>query len=101
MGRRAAAKRSSLAHLSTTLTTQGHAVSRLTVSRLLRQLGYSPKVNARHCEARSSPAEREAQFQHIAVERACFAAVSDPSVDTKKRGHWQLPQRRPRVVQDA
>lgn len=104
MGRRAAGKRSSLAHLSTTLMTQGHAVSRPTVSRLLHRLGYSPKVNARRCEARSSPAERNAQFQHIAVERARFAAAGDPgiSVDTKKKGaHRQLPQRRPRVVQDA
>ncbi len=104
MGRRAAAKRSSLAHLSTTLTAQGHAVSRPTVSRLLRQLGYSPKVNARRCEARSSPAERGAQFDHIAAERARFAAAGDPiiSVDTKKKGtHRQLPQRRPHVVHDA
>ena len=104
MARRAAAKRSSLAHLSTTLTAQGHAVSRPTVSRLLRRLGYSPKVNARRCEARSSPAEREAQFQHIAAERARFAAAGDPiiSVDTKKKGaHRQLPQRRAHVVQDA
>ncbi|GAC1530524.1 MAG: hypothetical protein NVS2B4_09430 [Ramlibacter sp.] len=104
MGRRAAAKRSSLAHLSTTLTADGHPVSRPTVSRLLRQLGYSPKVNARRCEARSSTAEREAQFQHIAQQRARFAAAGDPviSVDTKKKGaDRQLPQRRPRVVQDA
>ena len=104
MGRRAAAKRSSLAHLSTTLTAQGHAVSRPTVSRLLRRLGYSPKVNARRCEARSSPAERETQFQHIAAERARFAAAGEPiiSVDTKKKGAGrQLPQRRPRVAQGA
>lgn len=56
MGRRAAVKRSSLAHLSTTLTAQGHAVSRPTVSRLLRRLGYSPKVNARRWEVCGSPA---------------------------------------------
>lgn len=104
MARRAAAKRSSLAHLSAMLTTRGHAVSRPTVSRLLRQLGYLPKVNARRCEARSSPAERGAQFEHIAAQRARFAAAGDPiiSVDTKKKGaHRQLPQRRPRVVQDT
>jgi len=104
MGRRAAAKRSSLAHLSTTLMAQGHAVSRPTVSRLLRRLGFSPKVNARRCEARSSPAERDMQFQHIAAQRARFAAAGDPiiSVDTKKKGaHRQLPQRRPHVAQDA
>lgn len=104
MGRRAAAKRSSLAHLSTTLTAQGHAVSRPTVSRLLRQLGYSPKVNARRTEARGSLAERDAQFRHIAEQRARFEATGEPiiSVDTKKKGaHRQLPQCRARVVQDA
>lgn len=102
MGRRAAGKRSSLAHLSTALTTAGHPVSRPTVARLLRELGYSPKVNARRCEARSSPAERDAQFQHIAAERTRFAAAGDPiiSVDTKKKGaDRQLSQRRPHLVQ--
>lgn len=58
MGRRAKAKRSSLAHLSATLAQQGHAASRPTVARLLRHLGYSPKVNARRTEIRSSPPER-------------------------------------------
>ena len=104
MGRRAAAKRSSLAHLSITLTADGHPVSRPTVSRLLRRLGYSPRVNARRCEARSSPVERGAQFDHITAERARFAAADDPvvSVDTKKKGaHRQLPKCRPRVVQDT
>ena len=88
MGRRAKAKRSSLAHLSATLTTQGHAASRPTVSRLLRQLGYSPKVNARRTEVRSSPPERDAQFAHIAAQRQQFAAARAPvvSVDSKKEG---------------
>jgi hypothetical protein len=35
------------------------------VSRLLRQLGYSPKVNARRKEARASPEQRDEQFCHI------------------------------------
>jgi len=88
MGRRARAKRSSLRHLSATLTAAGHAASRPTVSRLLRQLGYSPKLNARRTEARSSPPERDAQFQHIAEQRHAFQATGDPiiSVDTKKKG---------------
>ena len=104
MARRAAAKRSSLGHLSTTLTTQGRAVSRPTVSRLLRRLGYSPKVNARRCEARSSPAEREAQFDHIAAERARFATAGNPiiSVDTKKKELISNYRNADRVVvQDA
>jgi hypothetical protein len=87
MGRRAKGKRSSLATLSTALTAAGHAVSRPTVSRLLRKLEYSPKVNARRTEAKRSPADRDAQFKHIAKQRARFEAAGDPviSVDTKKR----------------
>ncbi len=88
MGRRPKAKRSSLAHLSAMLGTEGHAASRPTVSRLLRQLGYSPKVNARRTEVRSSPPERDAQFAHIAAQRQQFAAAREPvlSVDAKKEG---------------
>ena len=87
MGRRAKGKRSSLATLSTALTQAGHPVSRPTVSRLLRKLEYSPKVNARRTEAKSSPADRDTQFRHIAKQRARFEAAGDPviSVDTKKR----------------
>lgn len=88
MGRRPKAKRSSLRHLSAALTAAGHPVSRPTVSRLLRELGYSPKLNARRKEARSSPPERDAQFRHIAEQRAAFEAAGEPiiSVDTKKKG---------------
>lgn len=103
MGRHAKAKRSSLRHLSAALTAAGHAASRPTVSRLLRQLGYSPKRNARRTEARSSPPDRDAQFRHIAEQRAAFEATGDPiiSVDTKKKGAGrELPQRRPSLVQE-
>jgi len=87
MGRRAKGKRSSLATLSTALSAAGHPASRPTVSRLLRKLEYSPKVNARRTEANSSPADRDTQFKHIAAQRARFEAAGEPviSVDTKKR----------------
>jgi hypothetical protein len=87
LGRRAKGKRSSLRHLSAALNAAGHPASRPTVERLLRQLGYSPKANARHTEARSSPPERDAQFRHIAEQRAQFQAAGEPiiSVDTKKK----------------
>ena len=87
MGRHAKAKRSSLAHLSGVLTRAHHPVSRPTVSRLLRTLGYSPKLNARRTEARTSPPERDAQFAHIATLRQEFQAAGQPivSVDTKKK----------------
>lgn len=88
MGRRAKATRSSLRHLSAALTAAGHAASRPTVSRLLRQLGYSPKRNARRTEVKSSPPERDAQFRHIAEQRTEFQTAGEPiiSVDTKKKG---------------
>ncbi|MBM6584492.1 hypothetical protein ILT44_30340 [Microvirga sp. BT689] len=88
MGRHAKAKRSSLHHLSHELAVAGHLASRPTVARLLRQLGYSPKANARRTEAHSTPPERDAQFQHIAEQRAQFAATGEPiiSVDSKKKG---------------
>lgn len=87
MGRRAKRKRSSLRQLSCALAEAGHRASRPTVARLLRELGYSPKANVRSRERRSSP-ERHAQFEHIASERACFAAAGEPiiSVDSKKKG---------------
>src|SRR3954470_4702747 len=50
MGRRAKSRRSSLRHLSTALNAAGHPASRPTVARLLRQLGFSPKLNGRRTE---------------------------------------------------
>ena len=88
MGRRPKAKRSSLQHLSTALKQKGHAISRPTVSKLLRKLTYSPKANARRTEARgASPAQRHEQFDHINEQRDDFHAAGDPiiSVDTKKK----------------
>jgi hypothetical protein len=87
MGRRPMAKRSSLAHLSAVLGAAHHPASRPTVSRLIRALGYSPKLNARRTEARTSPPDRDAQFQHIAALRKEFQDAGQPivSVDTKKK----------------
>jgi hypothetical protein len=88
MGRRAKAKRSSLRRLSAALTAAGHPTSHPTVSRLLRQLGYSPKANARRKEAKSSSPERNKQFEYIAAQRRRFLEAGEPviSVDTKKKG---------------
>src|SRR3954469_6864711 len=87
MGRRAKGKRSSLQHLSAALGAAGHPASRPTVARLLPQLGYLGKVNARAPGARGSAPEREAQFRHIAEQRAQFQAAGEPtiSVDSKKK----------------
>jgi hypothetical protein len=87
MGQRAMAKRSSLQHLSSKLAEAGHPASRPTIAKLLRQKSYSPKRNARRANARSSPPERNMQFEHIAEKRNDFQAAGDPiiSVDTKKK----------------
>jgi hypothetical protein len=86
MGKRAKGKRRSLRQLSEALSAAGHPASRPTVARLLRELGYSPKANARCGETRSAP-ERNAQFEHIAEERRRFEAAGAPviSVDSKKK----------------
>jgi hypothetical protein len=87
MGQRPMAKRSSLQHLSSRLTEAGHPASRPTIAKLLWQRGYSPNRNARRANARSSPPERNMQFEHIAEKRNDFQAAGDPiiSVDTKKK----------------
>jgi hypothetical protein len=72
--------------VSTTLRAVGHAVSPPTVGRLLEDLGFALQVNAKKREAGANHPDRNAQFEHIADQRARFAAVGWPiiSVDTKK-----------------
>lgn len=79
--------RSSLRHLSARLTAQGHAISYQTVGRLLAKLGYALHVNAKKLEASAQHPDRNAQFEHIAAQRAAFTAAGWPiiSVDTKKK----------------
>ncbi len=76
------------AKIATALQRVGINVSPKTVARLLKQMGYSLRVNhkklARVCA--TSPEVRDAQFTHIAALREDFAARGLPviSVDTKK-----------------
>ncbi len=79
--------RSSLRTLSAKLEAAGHAVSVPTIARLLRKLDYSLHVNAKKIEASSNHADREQQFDYIAVQRAVFTAagLAILSVDTKKK----------------
>lgn len=71
------------------LQSVGIAISPRTVSRLLKQMGFSLRVNhkklARVCKI--SPQDRDAQFEHIATLRDEFAERGIPviSVDTKKK----------------
>lgn len=80
-------KRSSLRELAVRLKESGHPVSPVTVGRLLKQRGYSLRVNARRKEAKASPPERDAQFAHIDDVKGDFLAAGEPviSVDTKKK----------------
>lgn len=79
--------RSSLGHLRARLAAVGHPVSRPTVGRLLRTLGYALHVNEKQVEAAAMHPDRDAQFTYIAQQRAAFTAAGQPilSVDTKKK----------------
>ena len=64
-------------------------ISPNTVGRLLNQMGYSLRVNSKKLSrvSKVAPADRDAQFSHIAALREDFAAQGLPviSVDTKKK----------------
>jgi transposase len=76
----------SLRNLAEELTRQGHAVSALTVGRLLRGAGFSLQANAKILEGAQHP-DRDAQFRYINNEVKDHQAGGEPviSVDTKKR----------------
>jgi hypothetical protein len=80
-------RRSSLRNLRDRLEERGHAVSHPTVGRLLRKLGYSPKVNAKSKEAKASPPDRDEQFAYVEKLKREYLAAGDPviSVDSKKK----------------
>ncbi len=83
--------------LSKELQKHGHAVSRTTVAKLLKEAGYSLQANRKTIEGRQHP-DRNAQFEHInrrvkAQRRARQPALS---VDTKKKeniGNYKNPGR--------
>ncbi len=79
--------RSSLRQVSRRLGEAGHPISPPTVGRLLDDLGFALHVNAKKVEASAAHPERNAQFEHIAVQRQTFTAAGLPiiSVDTKKK----------------
>ena len=75
--------------LATELQGLGIDVGPRTVARLLKQMGYSLRVNHKKVArvSKTSRADRNAQFEHIAALREDFAARGLPviSVDTKKK----------------
>jgi hypothetical protein len=79
--------RSSLRQLSQRLKALGHNISPPTVGRLLRQLGYTLRVNVKKQEASAAHPERNQQFEQIETQKQRFQAADWPiiSVDTKKK----------------
>ena len=63
----------------------GINVSPNTVGRILKELGYSLRVNHKKISSGTGP-DRDAQFKQISATRHCFSARGLPviSVDTKK-----------------
>jgi hypothetical protein len=77
-------KRPSLRHLCDVLLPD-HVASASTMRRLLRGLGYSPKVNRKRL-GKSDP-QRDEQFQYLHSQKALFLQQHRPvlSIDAKKR----------------
>ena len=89
--------RSSLRRLSERLREGGYYASASTVSRLLKDMGFSLKANKRR-QAGSQHPQRDEQFQYIALQKQTFSAAGLPviSVDTKKKeliGNFRNPGR--------
>jgi hypothetical protein len=78
--------RSSLRRLSERLTDEGYHVSRETISRLLKKIGFSLKANQRK-QGRSGCPDRDEQFKYIASKKQQFILAGLPiiSIDTKKK----------------
>lgn len=78
--------RSSLRHLSRQLGEAKHPVSPPTVGRLLKDLGYSLKVNAKKDAGKEHP-DRDKQFEYIETQVQVFRTAGWPiiSVDSKKK----------------
>lgn len=83
--------------LAEELVARGHAVSHMTVDRLLGQLGYSLQANRKTREGELHP-DRNGQFEHLNAKVRRFQRRGEPvvSVDTKKRellGDFRNPGR--------
>jgi hypothetical protein len=78
--------RSSLRKLSQELTEEGHQIGRMTVGRLLKELGYSLMSNRKQLAGSSHP-DRDRQFRYIEKVKQLFLANGHPmiSVDAKKK----------------
>ena len=72
--------------IATELTRRGHAITGVTVARMLRELDYSLQANVKTLEGPQHP-DRDAQFRYLNARVAAFLRTRDPvlSVDTKKK----------------
>jgi hypothetical protein len=97
--------------IAAALQTNGIDIGPRTVARLLEEMGYSLRVNHKKLSrvTKTTPENRNAQFEHIARLREDFAKRGLPviSVDTKKKelvGQFKNPgvawNRRPELVKD-
>jgi hypothetical protein len=78
--------RSSLRHLSKRLADLGHRVSPPTVGKLLRQLGYSLRVNVKKHEGSSAHPDQNTQFEHI---QARTGTISSRQLPDQKSGYQE------------
>jgi len=84
-------------NLAKALQQQGHAVSHMTVARLLEAMEYHLQSNRKTKEGGDHP-DRDAQFEHITAKVRAFQSRGQPviSVDTKKKelvGNFKNPGR--------
>jgi transposase len=98
----------SLRHIEEVLKGKGFKVSHVTVSDLLKSLGYSLQANRKTDEG-SSVADRDQQFEYINEKVLSFMKAGEPviSVDCKKKEligeyknagrEWELEKEAPRV----
>ncbi len=79
--------RTSSRKLSKKLAEMGYEVNYHTVCRLLKQMGYSMKVNVKKRASTAYFPKRDAQFKYIAAQKAASLAAGNPviSVDGKKK----------------
>jgi Rhodopirellula transposase DDE domain len=74
------------AKLAAALRAKGHKVSKSSIPKLLRLLGYRRQVNRKTLESSRNP-DRDAQFEHINAAVIATQAAGQPviSIDTKKK----------------
>ncbi len=73
--------------LAGTLSRHGHAISHVTVAKLLQEMGYSLQANMKTLEEGADHPDRDQQFRYLTGRVRAYLTQGDPviSVDTKKK----------------